>query len=197
MDLIANFFLLWDQPITLGALFLAGLLLREHKIFGTALMLAGFSMILNPALKEYFHMLRPGESGEYGFPSGHFSGAYSFYGWLLISYSRPAIRLALAFLLVGLAYSIVYMGYHYPQDIAGAFFFVSLTLGATHMLLNREPFMSKPHLLGCVLVALSTLPLFYMYMHTGIQKHSWVGLATIMVVTLMGWKLFPRLEKKA
>lgn len=193
--LIAQFFLIWDQPITLALVFLTGFWFLDRPTWGVAIMLSGFSMILNPALKEYFQMLRPGDSGEFGFPSGHFSGAMCFYGWLFLRYNQASIRIVIAILLAGIGYGVVHMGYHYPRDVAGAFGFCSIILGATYALMNRSAFVRKPHLLGCALVGIGIFPLLYMYMHTGIQKHSLVGFATIIAVMLVWWRFFPTEQK--
>lgn len=189
-ELLAKLLLLTGEPVTVAILFLVGFWFHDRTTWGIAIMLAGFSMVLNPALKEYFALPRPEGAEGFGFPSGHFQGAMCFYGWLFIRLPQTWAKVLTALLLAGIAFGLVYLGYHYPRDIIGSFVVGCLVIGLASELLDRQPFVDKPYLMGCVLLAIGIFPLAYMLFHSGIQKHSLVGYAAIVAVMLVWWKFF-------
>ncbi len=195
-DLLAKFFLILSQPETVAVVFLIGFWFHDRATWGIAIMLAAFSMVLNPALKEFFQMPRPSGAEGYGFPSGHFQGAMCFYGWLFVKLHNNWARLAIAILLAGVGYALVHMGFHFPRDIAGSIVVASIIIGLTYALLQREPFKTKPYLLACVLLGIGILPLAYMLFHSGMQKHSLAGYVAIAAVMLVWWKFFQEKDEK-
>jgi membrane-associated phospholipid phosphatase len=194
LTLMADFFLLMGHPVTVAALFLVGFITHDKTTWGIAIMLAGFSMMLNPALKEIFQLPRPQDITEYGFPSGHFQGSMCFYGWLALRIPNKWIRGGLALLLAGIGFALVYKGFHYARDIAGSFVVGSIIIFSTQALLRREPFHGTPPLLGCVFSGIGIIPLVYMSFHSGIQKHSLVGLVSILAVMMIWMRFFPEKE---
>lgn len=102
-------------------------------VLQTVLIMA-LSTISNVVLKEVFNRQRPGEEhlvsvDTLSYPSGHSMSAMAFYGFLIFltfqSPVRKRIRSAIAallvmvILLVGL--SRIYLGVHYPSDVAAGY----------------------------------------------------------------------------
>jgi len=160
-------------------------------------MLTGFSMILNPALKEYFQLARPLGAEGYGFPSGHFQSATVFYGWIALNWPNTKVRVAIALILAGIGYGLVYLGFHYIRDLAGALVVGSLVLLMSSLTLRLSYFNNKPPKYGFVLLGISILPLLYMYQGEGIPKHSWEGLACLVLSTTFWLLAFPYLKNKS
>jgi undecaprenyl-diphosphatase len=107
-------------------------------------------------LKYFIHRARPGtlqfgtyvESG-YSFPSGHATMSMALYGFLifLIWHMMPAGKLRvfmsilLSILILGIGYTRVYLGVHYPTDVLAGFMIggVFIWIGAwvSNMLARR------------------------------------------------------------
>ncbi len=194
---LAQALLLMSHPAVVISLFVIGFVFHDKKTWGIAIMLTGFSMILNPALKEYFQLARPLGAEGYGFPSGHFQSATVFYGWIALNWPNTKVRAAIAVILAGIAYGLVFLGFHYIRDIAGALAVGSLVLLMSSLLIGRPYFNTKPPKYGIVLMGLSTLPLLYMYQSEGIPKHSWEGLACLFLSTTLWLLAFPYLKNRS
>jgi len=63
-----------------------------------------------------------------GFPSGHTQGAVVFWGYLACRFRNTLFRSIAGFLIVGIPLSRVYLGVHFPIDIAGGYLFGSILL---------------------------------------------------------------------
>jgi len=61
--------------------------------------------------------LLAGRGGRYGFPSSHAANVFS--AWIVLALRHPRLKYALAVIPLGVAYSRVYMGVHYPLDVIG------------------------------------------------------------------------------
>ena len=61
--------------------------------------------------------LLAGRGGRYGFPSSHAANIFS--AWTVLALRHPRLKYVLAVLPLGVAYSRVYMGVHYPLDVIG------------------------------------------------------------------------------
>jgi undecaprenyl-diphosphatase len=105
---------------------------RRSEAAFLAVALAG-SVIVNSAMKLYFHRARPALSWahalpDYSFPSGHsmnslaFGLALAFVAWRLAGPRRGLVALVAAAsvsAIIGL--SRIYLGYHYATDVIGGF----------------------------------------------------------------------------
>jgi membrane-associated phospholipid phosphatase len=65
-----------------------------------------------------------------GFPSGHTQGAVVFWGYLACKFKNTLFRSIAGFLILGIPLSRVYLGVHFPIDIAGGYLLGSILLYA-------------------------------------------------------------------
>ncbi len=63
-----------------------------------------------------------------GFPSGHTQGAVVFWGYLAYKFRNTLFRSIAGFLILGIPLSRVYLGVHFPIDIAGGYLLGSILL---------------------------------------------------------------------
>jgi undecaprenyl-diphosphatase len=118
-----------------------GFYIWSHKHGKLALFWLGLTILgalLNSAFKTHFLRLRPApafrdpwvyDATGYSFPSGHSTGALANFGFLAylacLTASRRRTRLAIAggvgLLILGIGFSRVYLGAHYPSDVVGGF----------------------------------------------------------------------------
>ena len=86
---------------------------------------------LNGLLKNIFFTPRPDstrvmrlvEETSYAFPSGHTQNSTALWGFLAFNIRRRFLWALAGFLIVGVAFSRIYLGVHYPQDVLGGFIF--------------------------------------------------------------------------
>lgn len=107
-------------------------LLRDAGIFATAMMGAG---MLIGVLKLYFHRARPdvswalAEEHSFSFPSGHSIVAVVLYGSLVYlgfpqmrhAWQRVVVSVVAVGLVLGIGLSRIYLGVHYPSDVAAGY----------------------------------------------------------------------------
>ncbi|MEK3863680.1 phosphatase PAP2 family protein [Paenibacillus sp. FSL H7-0716] len=92
------------------------------------------SQLLNTIMKLSFHRERPNlhrivEEIGYSFPSGHSMAAFSLYGviafllWrhLRRRHERVLLIMFAVFMTVGIGWSRIYLGVHYPSDVIGGY----------------------------------------------------------------------------
>ena len=93
-----------------------------------------FSLVLNTGIKIAFHRQRPFElipgivgkriqtATGYSFPSGHTQGAATFYMTLALLFKRRWICISAVAVSLLVAVSRLYLGVHWPVDVAGGLF---------------------------------------------------------------------------
>ncbi|MWC26671.1 phosphatase PAP2 family protein [Paenibacillus sp. MMS18-CY102] len=121
--------------VGIGAIVLVVLtLLRYRMELLFFIVVNGGSAWLNSILKQLFQRARPVgdrlvEAGGYSFPSGHSMAAFTLYGvtgyllWKHMKHrgSRTLLAVVGTLLVVMIGLSRIYVGVHYPSDVAGAY----------------------------------------------------------------------------
>ena len=127
------------------------------------------SMAFNGFLKGFFHTQRPiGQPGIRSiylssatgdsFPSGHSQGAATFYPYLWVRWRRQKRWLGIGFLMIiGIGFSRLYLGVHWPGDILGGFLFGALMVLGFQRL--DDTFFKLPFSLSTKLLLSIALPL--------------------------------------
>ncbi|MEF2247779.1 phosphatase PAP2 family protein [Paenibacillus sp. IITD108] len=118
--------------ITLGVLAILYAKFRKANELLFICAVLGGSALLNTVLKLTFHRARPEvhrliEETGFSFPSGHTMAALALYGAVAFLLWRHASTVALRALIIGItalfifmiAVSRIYLGVHFPSDIAG------------------------------------------------------------------------------
>jgi undecaprenyl-diphosphatase len=174
---LADFFLLFSNEPVILPLIIFGITCYNRQIFSHALIILLFTMVFSAMLKSIFKVpLNPalGLSG-YAFPSGHMQSSIVFYGWLFYSISNKLVRYSIIGILFGVAYGLVYRGYHNIIEILGALFFASITLFFYNYAVTKNAiFKERTYLLAIATITLSLLLIFIMYIQLGfISPHIW------------------------
>lgn len=185
---VANFILLFSNKPIIAPLIILGYIWISRKIFYDAICLLMFSMILNFALKNTFQVpLSPllGKQG-YAFPSGHMQTSTVLYGWLAFASKNTLLRILIALLLIGIAFSLVYFGYHNYVDITGAVFFAFLLI-ATYYLISTK----KPEILRWLVIFFASVLMIYISLIDKIKSPPWMAF-----YTLLGFMLSEKLFGK-
>jgi membrane-associated phospholipid phosphatase len=118
---------------------------RRASAWNLAVTMAA-AIVFENGLKEIVHRARPepffsiAAPETYGFPSGHALFSTCFYGkaaWILRervtnTLTRAAYWAIAGAIVVGIAYSRVYLGVHYPTDVVGGILTAAFLLCAVH-----------------------------------------------------------------
>ncbi len=163
---------------------------REKKTYYSAFTLM-VTFILMDVLKNYFGMHRPlvaeakalgyqiriiGEStgGGYGLPSGHTMASFVFWYFIYIHYSARWVRITSVFFMVGIPFSRMYLGVHFPLDVVAGYFFAVLILSLSVFFHGYSRTIEMPRFwvlslvgLGVFLVALGSYPTETVYKSGG------------------------------
>ncbi len=191
LNMITKILLMSCNEIVLVPVIIGGFLAIDRKVFGHATILLMFIMILNSFLKSIFqvplaeHLNIEG----YAFPSGHMSSAITFYGWLILNTKNNFIRFALASLIAGVGFSLIYKGYHNIYDIAGSIFFCAILLAIYTWLSKTKQASDKPFLLGYLMIAFSAGIMWYFNKNDTIPNHVWMAFMVLTGFTL-SWTFF-------
>ena len=191
LNMITKILLMSCNEIVLVPVIIGGFLAIDRKVFGHATILLMFIMILNSFLKSIFqvplaeHLNIEG----YAFPSGHMSSAITFYGWLILNTKNNFIRFALASLIAGVGFSLIYKGYHNIYDIAGSIFFCAILLAIYTWLSKTKQASDKPFLLGYLMIAFSAGIMWYFNKIDTIPNHVWMAFMVLTGFTL-SWTFF-------
>lgn len=124
---------LFPSSVLIAALFWWRRFHRDTVVFVVTMLGAG---LLNTALKLYFRRARPDvpwalvQENSFSFPSGHSMFAVVLYGilaYLALQYLRHRWERAAAIvvavtLISGIGLSRIYLGVHYPSDVAAGYF---------------------------------------------------------------------------
>jgi undecaprenyl-diphosphatase len=115
---------------------------KDDAVFVTAAALGGVA--LDEVMKLHFKRLRPDlpwafvHEHSFSFPSGHSVMAMVLYGVLVYktqdklrsNWARAALMVAAFLMVAGIGISRVYLGAHYPSDVAGGYFVGAIWLAA-------------------------------------------------------------------
>lgn len=185
LEIIAKCGLLFSQPIVLASIVLVGFLNRHEALFGRTLLILLFTMIYNVYLKSVWQVPLPPPLEGWAFPSGHMHSAVVFWGALAMQLKRGWFTLLVCIMLSMSGYGLVYHGYHYPIDIAGAVGFGALTL-LIYQFVQKQPFFKEqPYRLGIMLALLAGI--FILLTPPEARKlHLWQAFGALLGFTL-GW----------
>lgn len=124
-DLIFQFFLHASHEMVLIALLAIGYLWIDRKLFFSGIVLLCASILVNSALKVFFHVpRRPGvPKTTYSFPSGHTQSAFVLYQWFWNKFiTNLFFFLFTTVMVAGICGSLLYFRYHTVWDLFGGFF---------------------------------------------------------------------------
>ena len=155
LNIITKILLMSCSSIALIPIIIGGFLAIDRKIFGHSLILLTFIIILNSFLKFVFQVPLASHLNidGYAFPSGHMSGAITFYGWLILNTKNNFIRFILSSLIAGIGFSLIHKGYHNIYDILGSIFFCAIVLAIYIWLSRTKQATNKPVILGYLMTA--------------------------------------------
>lgn len=168
---VAKTLLLLSHDPTLALLIVLGFIWWSRQTFyhiTTLMLLAG---IATAALKATFKIPLPPALGipGFGFPSGQMLMATVLYTSIAYKAKRPSVTLLISLLLVGIGYSVVYMGYHYYSDVFGALVFALLLVIGYHFCCKKSP-----ETMPWLTLVLATAMVFYLHLTTlGIPFYAW------------------------
>ncbi|MBA6151307.1 phosphatase PAP2 family protein [Gelidibacter maritimus] len=126
---------IYGYAIVLGAIALLSIFVYKRWKYAVQIVLVlALSAISNLILKRFIDRARPGiehmvSVETLSYPSGHAMSAMAFYGFLMYLFYRFNINvflkiiiiLLLGFLILSIGISRIYLGVHFPSDIAGGY----------------------------------------------------------------------------
>ncbi len=136
------------SPFALGpAVMIAVVVLWWRRFSDDAVLVAAAAfggVLLDEVMKLHFKRLRPDvpwalvQESSFSFPSGHSVMAMVMYGVIVYKtqdklrskWSKAALMLGALAMVVGIGVSRVYLGVHYPSDVAGGYFVGAVWLAA-------------------------------------------------------------------
>lgn len=130
LDIVMQAFTLCGEQMIVSAIFCFVYWCADKRLGRFLAVALGVSVCLNGAVKDIFKVerlfgaegirsLRAHTATGYSFPSGHTQTAATFWGGLMLAAKKPAVRAIPAFLILMVGFSRLYLGVHYPADVAG------------------------------------------------------------------------------
>lgn len=159
-DITAKLLLVPAHAVFLIPFITVGYFSRQRTHFRKAVFVLLFTLILNPALKTFYHIPLPSHLGEgFAFPSGHMQAAAVFWGCLAFEWNKKWLTVSILFLLTGIGFALIHLNYHNFLDVSSAVLFAMITLIIYHFL--YQLFNHKnPAWIGFSLL-MFTIPLLY------------------------------------
>ena len=168
-----------------------------------------FGILVNQFAKLFFKVPRPwlrkpgfevvgnaaADAGGYSFPSGHTQNVTGTLGGIFVSRKRMWQRIALASVIVLVAFSRMYLGVHTPTDVLFSLFFATFLLIVTRPMFTSDKRLEKcvPYISAvCFLCAVGLT--LYAFLSTGTDEQALENLysARKNAVTMLGCSLaFP------
>lgn len=194
LDFIAQLFLVSVKLI--ASALVIGYLCGNKKYLVSTLFIFAFTMILNPYLKYLFQIQEyPGATGySWVFPSGHMQASFAFWGWLAWEYRNKLFSSFVVILLIGVAWGLIYFGFHTLLDVLGAIVAGLITFVVYDRLRKLKLFQKHVYLLGYLLLLVS-VPLVLTYPHKlyAIRGQIWIGVGLLLSFPL-AWFIQSRME---
>lgn len=183
---LASILLIPSIPVVVAAIFLAGYIFHNRNMWAVAATLTLCTLAINPILKNYFQLLRPMGHEGFAFPSGHFFGSLAFYGWIALMWPNKWARIAIAFILAGIGFGLVYLGYHYVRDLCGSLVAAIILIGITSQVLKIQQFKSKPYWLASIYTLSLGIPiLLYDYLVAPVPKNSLSAIIMLAIFSIV------------
>lgn len=179
------------------SIFLVGYNFSRKDIFAKALILALFSMIFNPFLKSIFQVPLPPtliKENTFAFPSGHTQLSFVLWASLAYDFGKPWLYALAAFIIASIGFALVYSGFHWPMDIAGAIFFGTLSIIFVNYIQYKFPVFNKKIYYLSFLMALVSVPMFLQIPFKKEYSHAWTGLSALLGFGL-GTLIFEKLNR--
>jgi tryptophan-rich sensory protein len=117
--------------------------------------------------------------------------AIVFYGWLLLNTKNSLIKILLAVLLAGIAFSLIYQQYHNIYDGIAAIIFGGATLLIYSPISKNNLFNNKPFLLGYIMIAISSVIMWYLNNINSLSNHVWMAFMVLSGFTF-SWSVFAK-----
>ncbi|MDF1646824.1 MAG: phosphatase PAP2 family protein [Legionellaceae bacterium] len=174
MDILARFFLFFDNGPFILLLLATGLIFGNRTLFYQATCIMLISIILNVALKCTFQIsIAP--NTDFVFPSGHMQLAAVLYGWIGLHIKNHTVQALIICLLAGIGFGLVHFEYHSWTDVFGAIFFAGIILSLYHVILRKQ----KQHLIW-IYPSITTLAMIYIAYQDIIPSHAWVAYSVLL-----------------
>lgn len=124
----------WAYFVVIGVMGIVLLFRKKWWLVGQVLFVSGLSALATIVLKNEYQRQRPAiehlvEIGGLSFPSGHSLSAMAFYGFVIYlifrfirsEFLRISLSVLCALLILSIGVSRIYLGVHYPTDVAAGF----------------------------------------------------------------------------
>lgn len=195
MDDIARFFLNFSHLTFIIPLIFLGLIWGKNRIFQHAALLLLFGILLNVALKGTFKIPLASwmQKEGFAFPSGHMQASVVFYGWLMSQYRYRTFQVISLVLLGGIAWGLIYFGYHNLLDVFGAVVVASLLLWGYRKLLQYPP----KSIFITLLLSMHILMLYNAMQYVSIPKHAFMAYYALLGFLISDYFLPSKTPEKA